>query len=499
MVTDDKTPDADGGSGEVPQGAPGTTPFAQDAQHPQATPPSTGDPAQQAYTQGQTYAQSAYTQGDQAQAGDPRSSYSPQQPPAYEQHSPQAQQPPAQQAQAQGSYTQGAYTQGAYTQGAYTQGTQGSNPGQGQQPGQASGYSQGVYGQPTPAGYPQSGGYGGGQVPPGGASPSDPRKKKRIILISSLAGALVLLLIIGAVVINVINTSSYGPQASVQNYLQALSQGKASEANKMASPGDNEAATALLSDEILGESPELIKNPKVTDVTTTGDSAYAQFTYSLDGITYDGQLSLSNTGKQGLFFDTWTIDEPLVSPLYVYLNQGTEASVNGVNVDFGEEYSLDAYPAVYEVAAPDNTFFEAEAQTVAVGTGSKASYEGLEITLTPTEALTEEAQKQVNAHLDDCAAMTEIDPEGCNLDISWYLDFLDVSSAKYTVVEYPTVVVDESGRYFETEGGEVEAVVSGTPYSEGDPTEVSYVTNDDWSGYSGDVLIEGDEVTLEFY
>ena len=362
MVSDDKTPEFSGGDNSVPNGNP-----PQPAE-PQADSP-VADPAHQAYSQGSNYAQSAYGQApENAGQGQPGDSA------AHTQSA--APVGPDSGAQAAGAYTQGAYTQGAYSQGAYSQpGQDAPNNAAPQQPysqGAQAGYPQGA----QPAGYPQAGGYGG----PGGPGypqsaprpPADPAKKKKIILFSSIAAGLVLLLVIAIVVINAVNTTQYGPEATVKQYLTAISQGKASSANKLVDPGVTKNAASLLSDDILKESKALMKSPKVTDVNTRGDAANVEVSYSIDGTVYDGVLQLSKDGKQGLFFDKWKIDKPLLASVYVYTSDGAMVSVNGTDVDFGKGYELAAYPAAYEIGAPKSRFFEAEAQTFVAATGSKA-------------------------------------------------------------------------------------------------------------------------------
>ena len=470
MVTDDKTPEFTGGDSSVPNGNP-----------PQpAEPQSDGsvvDPAHQAYSQGSNYAQNAYGQAPE-NAG---------------------QTPPDSGAAAAGAYTQGAYTQGAYTQGQPNN----SAPQQPYNPGATDGQNaqgQTAQNQGAPAaGYPQAGGYGG----PGGPGypqaaprkPVDPAKKKKIILFSSIAAGLVLLLVIAIVVINSINATQYGPEATVKNYLTAISQGKASAANKLVDPGVTKNAASLLSDDILKESKALMKNPKVTDVTTRGDSANVEVSYSIDGTAYDGVLQLSKDGKQALFFDKWKIDKPLLASVYVYSTDGNMVSVNGSDVDFGKNYELAAYPAAYEIGAPESDFFEAEPQTFVAGTGSKAVYDAIDLELTPTQALTDAVQEQVNAYLDTCATQTVPNPEDCGLRSAYYIIFSGEPTFSYKVDKYPVVTIDENGTSFTADKGQVTGNATGELSYPGGQGTGTY-TWDDW-GYSGSFVIDGDKVTIE--
>jgi hypothetical protein len=347
-------------------------------------------------------------------------------------------------------------------------------------------------------GYP-AGGPGYGATPPGGpGKPRNPNKKK-IILFSALAGGLVLLLIIGAIVVNVVNSSVYGPDATVRSYLTAISKGNASQANKLASPGVKDEQAALLTNDVLGEATELISNPKVTQTRVSGDQATVRVSYSLDGTAYDGFIELSKAGKQAVLFDTWKIDTPLLGDLSVLISNSSseenEAAVNGTTVAFGDEYSLPAYPALYTVGAPGNDFFSAEEVEYAVGTGTRASYEGVDLELAPTEALQSGAQDAVNAYLDECAKSTELDPENCGLRLSWYSDFTSVDKVEYKIDDYPVVEIDEYGTYFTAEGGSYTADVTGTTY-DGSKDTLPFGLDGDW-GISGKLVIDGDTITIE--
>lgn len=439
MVSDDKTPEALGGEGSVPPAGDWNqqTPAAQ--------------PQFQSYT----------PQADQAATGA--------QLPQAQSYAPQA---------TPGQAATPAYTQGQAATQAFPQG-QSYAP---QQPA-------------SPAGYPAGGGFGG--QPPVGGAPAGGGNKKKFILIGAIAGGLVLLLIIGSIVINVINGNSYGPEATVRTYLSAIASGNATEANKLVDPNLKKGKDLLLNNKVLKGAKERIKNPKVTKVSRSGDSAYAYVSYSLDGTVYEDTLQLSNQGKQSVFFDKWKVDKPLLSKLYVRTSQGTEASVSGVSVDFGDEAQLEAYPAVYTIAAPKSDFFEAEDVEFVAGTGSKAAFEGVDIELKPTKALQEEVQKQLNAFIDDCAKKTEeeIDRE-CSMS-PFFWDFLTVTKVVRTVSKYPTVKIDETGRTFQTTGGEVKYAVTGTDYGNR-PITGAYKSTASW-GFYGQITIEDGKVIIDSF
>lgn len=337
----------------------------------------------------------------------------------------------------------------------------------------------------TPAACPQ---------PAEGKRPPVGTMKKTIILLSAVAAA-VLLLVLGSVAIGVLNSTRYGPEAAVRTYLAAISQGRASQAGTLVDPGVTGNSAVLLSDDVLGDAPARMTNARVTTVTTRGESAAAEISYTVDGTAFDDVLELSTSGTRGIFFDTWTIDTPLLSSVSVHAAHGTIVSVNGTDVDIATDSDLAAYPGTYEVGPPESGFFDAAARTVTVGTGPKATPGIVELELRQSEKLTAAVQEALNAHLDACVTSTADDPEECGMYTGARYDFADEPVLAYRVETYPVVTVDDSGAYFTSDGGTVTAVATGTLIAGGTGSR-SYTTHSGW-GLRGSVLIDGETVTLE--
>lgn len=361
--------------------------------------------------------------------------------------------------------------------------------------------AQGAYGQQADYSggqQPPQGTYPAGAYPAGGA-PAKPSNKKKIILISAIAGGVVVLLIVGMIIVNVINGSKYSPAAVAEQYLQTIAAGKASEANKMVSPGVKDGEAALLTDDVLKNSSGLMKNPKVTRTSRSGDSAQVTISYSIDGTTYDGYLTLSNQGKQGVFFDDWKIDSPLVVDLYVSGTvAGAAVSVNGVDVDFGDEGTLKAYPGTYTFASASDGFFSVDEVDYVVATGTKASYDYPELNMQPSDTLVSAVQDQLDAFLDECAeATTEADSDdSCDMTTTYY-DVAEVTKFEREIIEYPTVELDNYGT-FTTTGGEYQFTLSGTDYyGESFENVKAQDTYEPWS-YYGTYTIEDGAVTISF-
>jgi hypothetical protein len=369
--------------------------------------------------------------------------------------------------------------------------------------------------------------------------PMDPKQKKRIIMWSSIAGGALVLIAAAAITIGVLNTTAFGPQAKVEEYLKAIAAGDAKLANSLVAPdpsivgstddaseeptaepeatpdpdesaapdddADADAAaptavkpTALLTNEVLKAADERIKDPKVGRVYNRNGEARVQVTYELGGKKYEDTVTLESEGKQFLFFDQWKLASSLVGSISVYTGLGgTAFSVNGVNFDGAADASLFAYPAVYTVAPPESKFLQGDAQTITLT--SYTAGEGsafVDIDVTATEALTTEVTKQVVAMIEKCLGATTLDTE-CGVMPDWQQkQFSSVGPVTWTLTSPPTVEVDESGSYFYTSDGRIDGSFDASWYG-------SAVTGqqvwDTYLNFPGKITIDADDkVTVTF-
>ncbi|WP_138946680.1 hypothetical protein [Plantibacter sp. M259] len=440
------------------------------------------------------------------------------------------------------------------TPNSYQQGQQGQqNPyqsGQQQTPNQAP---------PTPYGQQQTGQQPGAQNPyqqgqqPNGQyataqnpyatgapkQPMDPKQKKRIILWSSIAGGALVLIAAAAITISVLNTTAFGPQAKVEEYLKAIAAGDAKLATSLVAPDpsivgstDDESAapeesaepeatpdpsasadpdadaeaeapaavkpTALLTNEVLKGADERIKNPEVGRVYNRNGEARVQVTYELGGKKYEDSVTLESEGKQFLFFDQWKLASSLVGSINVYTGLGgTAFSVNGVNFDGASDESLFAYPAIYTVAPPESKFLQGDAQTITLSSYSAGEGSAfIDIDVTATEALTTEVTKQVVAMIEKCLDATTLDTT-CGVMPDWQQkQFTSVGPVTWTLTSPPTVEVDESGSYFYTSDGRIDGSFDASWYGSAVAGQQVW---DTYLNFPGKITIDADDkVTVTF-
>lgn len=505
MSTDDTTPEQPGRQ-PAPDSAPNGDATAASGQQPSFQPPSdqhgqnqpTNPPfqgqqqnpyqsgqqqAQNPYQQGQQQTPNPYQQGQQQGQGQQQAAY--QTPPT-----PYGQQQPGQPTGAQNPYQQGQ---------------------QGQQPGGQYATAQNPYATAAPK------------------QPMDPKQKKKIILWSSIAGGAIVLIAAAAITISVLNTTAFGPQAKVEDYLKAIAAGDAKLATSLVAPdpsivdtGDDatdEASPApdpdadadadaeepaavdpkaLLTNEVLKAADERITDPKVGRVSSRNGEASVEVSYELAGKRYEDRVTLKSEGKQFLFFDQWKLDSSLVGSINVYTGLGSTAfSVNGINFDGATDESLFAYPAVYTIAPPESKYLAGDAQTVTLT--SYTAGEGsafIDINVTATEALTTEVTTQVVAMIEKCLEATTLDTT-CGVMPSWQQEqFTSVGPVTWTLTSPPVIEVDEGGTYFYTSDGRIDGSFDASWYGSAVSGQQVW---DTYLNFPGTISIDADDkVTVTF-
>ncbi|WP_086473698.1 hypothetical protein [Plantibacter elymi (nom. nud.)] len=480
--------------------------------------PSQGD-QQAPYQQGQQQQPNPYQQGQQ------------QQPNPYQQGQQGQQQNPYQSGQQQTPNPYQQSQQNPYQSGQQQTPNQAPPAPYGQQTGQQTGAQN-----PYQQGQQPNGQYATAQNPYATGAPKqpmDPKQKKRIILWSSIAGGALVLIAAAAITIGVLNTTAFGPQAKVEEYLKAIAAGDAKLATSLVAPDpsivgstDDESAepeatpdpsasadpdadaeaeapaavkpTALLTNEVLKGADERIKNPEVGRVYNRNGEARVQVTYELGGKKYEDSVTLESEGKQFLFFDQWKLASSLVGSINVYTGLGgTAFSVNGVNFDGASDESLFAYPAIYTVAPPESKFLQGDAQTITLSSYSAGEGSAfIDIDVTATEALTTEVTKQVVAMIEKCLDVTTLDTT-CGVMPDWQQkQFTSVGPVTWTLTSPPTVEVDESGSYFYTSDGRIDGSFDASWYGSAVAGQQVW---DTYLNFPGKITIDADDkVTVTF-
>lgn len=202
------------------------------------------------------------------------------------------------------------------------------------------------------------------------------------------------------------------------------------------------------------------------------------------GALGDGEVSLAFTmvEREG----TWMLDTTSLTSLRVHSPLGDAAWVGGALVSLDTDVLL--LPAVYDVApAPRGILEGTQAVVVAA--------EGAAVTLEPELAATAtvQAQAQLDAYAQGCAASAPEVPAHCGLRVPWAADLASLDEVAFRVDAYPTVTLDLSDASFAATGGVIVVTATG-PAREGGRGSFTY-RSDDWSMY-GEVTFAGDQMGL---
>lgn len=328
------------------------------------------------------------------------------------------------------------------------------------------------------------------------AQPTPPAQRSTTrITIWIVAGLVVLAaLIAGGFAIWTSATRGPSAQETAEQYLQHIADGEATAASALAAPQHDEVAAmsdpSLLTDEVLGAAVERISEIVVEPSTgSDGSGDYASFdvSYVLAGERYDTTIALERTDGEGLAPGTWQVRTELTDRFIVvsgspaFLLGGAEMPTVGSD----EFLPMALYPAVYPIAAIDDTFFRTDRDELVIP-GVPASVDS--VALVPNEHFSTELQKQVDAFLDECATQTTWRPEGCPMSAP--LDARTVA-VEWSIDTYPTVEILLDGEMFRADGGTVRAVYT----SEG---AAEPVTVEDDLTAGGTIEIDGSKLVLSF-
>lgn len=325
------------------------------------------------------------------------------------------------------------------------------------------------------------------------AHPGPPRRTRAgaWILLWVFVGAAVLAAVIAGVLVAV-NGANRGPSAGevAEQYLQHIADGDATAAAALVAPRPQEIEKlddpSMLTDEVLGAATERIRDVVVDAPADADDAASVtsvDVSFALAGERHDTTLSLARDEESG----QWQVRTALTDRFIV--TEGDPAFLLGgvetPTVDSGEVLPLALYPAVYPVAAIDDTFYETDIDELVI-TGAPDG--ARKVAVVPNANFSEEVQRQVDAHLDECATQTTWRVDGCPLSAP--LDARTVE-VEWTVDTYPTVELLLDGEMFVARGGAVRAV-----YAPSDAAEP--VTFEGELSTSGTVEVSGSALVVTF-
>lgn len=378
-----------------------------------------------------------------------------------------------------------------------------------------------VQGSPPPAysaSGPAMGGAGATPQPapaPGYVPPEQQQTKKKskmpLILSLTAVGVVILLVVIGAIVVNSVNRSQYGPDTVAQEYLDALAAQDIAAANEIAAPTVPDGANELLLDpKFAAASEDVITDAQVENTTINGDTATIDAVYTLGGQPHELTLTANKEGRQGLFFDNWVLTGPVLQTIAVELPKIEGATVNGeeFNPEEGGRTEYAVMPGTYAVATPESKYFQAGSDQLTVGFSPTEQPQPASMTIDvqATDAFNTDVQKAVEDALNECAKKKDLEPEGCPFGIGGTdsrtgVDALDDGvdgSVDYTISKQPKVSATMSsdlsaGSFFTSSLGKIEFKMDSKTQGKG-----AWTGSGDLS-VSGSVAIEGDAVSVSFF
>lgn len=240
------------------------------------------------------------------------------------------------------------------------------------------------------------------------------RAKKGLIGAAVVAGVGLL----GVIVLSIVGSTLSDPEKRAEEYLDAIVDGDVEDALALAPVDEDEASTALLTDEVYADAEDRITGYEITDVEESGDTVTV--TVDLEGPDEgnDVELTLVADGRRALFFDDWKVDEGgLARQVTVSVPESsTTIDANGVSVeaDGGDEAVFWALPGSY-VFNPfgDNRWLEPSDEPTAVPAAESFGLYAETGRPGPSEALRQEVESAISEWTTTCMAATELDPDDC--------------------------------------------------------------------------------------
>ena len=360
---------------------------------------------------------------------------------------------------------------------------------------------------PQPAPAP---GYAPGQA---AATRKQERKKGTskmpLILSLSAVGLVLVLVVVGALIVMNVNRSQYGPETVAQEYLDAVAAGDLAAAQEITpATVPNGANESLVDPDVFAASTSAIEDIQVSEADIDGDTATMTAAYTIDGQDYELPLTADKSGRQGVFFDQWTLQPPVLQTLSVNLTQTADATMNGEPVDLATgatEYAV--MPGAYELVVPETTYTEEGSSGITVGFAPDAEPQPatLNVTIDVTDAYKEDVTEAVDKKLDECLESGDLETECgffdrdsfANADEKETYDTLKSEGVEYEMTEKPQIVVTDYGVpgtgsfYTDDENpGEVEAEVE-------DEDGAEYTLTSELRP-SGTVTVDGDSISISF-
>jgi hypothetical protein len=268
-------------------------------------------------------------------------------------------------------------------------------------------------------------------VPEAVSAPVIPTVNRRTAILVTVGVLGVVVLIGGTVAARaIVSKVAFSPDKPVLAYVEAVQDGRVSDAFALADPDVPTAERGLLTDEIYGAVENRPTGAKVTDVHVEGDDAWVTVESKQDGSTVSESFHVRKEGREFLVFDRWVLEAPYVPVVDVVALLPYDVDgfvVNGVEQDASGS-AFRALPGTYTISLPlsedaEGLVLSDSAQVTVLPDGNLLG--GLESADFLTYQLTDEATQQAEALAAEfvqtqCLAAATLTVEECGLSIWEY-------------------------------------------------------------------------------
>lgn len=319
--------------------------------------------------------------------------------------------------------------------------------------------------------------------------PEPPSYRRPFLIGVSAVGVLILALTL----VDVIEWRFFRPQATITGYFVALADRDGARASRLLASSDQEILdmTALRSDDYTPPT-----DVRVDTVETEDDTATARVGFTLGGQRQEMTMSLvRDQDRAAGLFPRWRIVDGTYQ-VNVYVVGVPSVVLAGVTVpitEAGEAATAHVFPGDYVARLPKHPLLVAEPVTVRAGV-QRGAGGGAEMVPSVSPGAREQAERQVRQHVDDCAAKTVLDPDGCPFSTYSYGDARDVH---WKIITYPSVSVELDS--YRTGMIVVRTVQPGVAKATWREVYVSTAYPEDYEDsftVSGTVVASGDAVTF---
>jgi hypothetical protein len=319
---------------------------------------------------------------------------------------------------AAGTSNQGPSSQGEPRQGAPNQGAAGAES------------------RPPQAGWGQAGGAAANGMAPPPAPPADGARRKKIrrriivwVIVVVLIGALIAAAFITR---SILAKGKYGPQHQVEDYLQAIVDGKASTATKLLDPNVTTDERVLVTDDVYAATEGRPTDFDITSTEINGSTATVKADLVQDGKTDPVTFTLVKDGKRDVVFDDWSLDSGPQQSVDIG-SVPSKVKVNGVDVELGkavsaaqqddaaESVSLPVLPGNYHFTAPKGSQYVTYGKDVDVSKrldGEDGGQTPVTFTTSYTAKVYTEASAQIEKKISTCTKDKDMFVQAC-LAASW--------------------------------------------------------------------------------